>query len=69
MVNCVMADQGKYECHLSNEVGNVTGVCDVTVHKIYKPPHFARQLNDVKQIKDCDARFICEGELYFFKSF
>ena len=64
MVNCVMADQGKYECHLSNEVGSVTGVCDVTVHKIYKPPHFARQLNDVKQIKDCDARFICEGELF-----
>ena len=52
-----MADAGKYECHLSNEVGTTTGVCDVTVHKIYKPPHFARQMNDVKQLLDCDARY------------
>ena len=41
-------DAGAYECHLSNELGKETGVCNVTVHKIYKPPHFSRQLNNVR---------------------
>ena len=55
-----MSDAGKYECHLSNDFGKEVGVCNVTVHKIYKPPHFSRQLNNVKQLLECDARFICE---------
>ena len=55
-----MADSGAYECHLTNEIGQVSGVCNVTVHKIYKPPHFSRQLNNVKQLLNCDARFVCE---------
>ena len=42
-------------------IGKETGVCNVTVHKIYKPPHFARQLNNVKQLLDCDARLMATG--------
>ena len=60
VVKAVMSDTGVYECHLTNEVGKETGVCNVTVHKIFKPPHFSRQLNNVKQLLDCDARFVCE---------
>merc|ERR1719270_1833296 len=60
VVKAVMSDSGVYECHLTNEVGKETGVCNVTVHKIFKPPHFSRQLNNVKQLLDCDARFVCE---------
>ena len=41
-------DAGAYECHLSNELGTETGICNVIVHKIYKPPHFSRQLNNVR---------------------
>ena len=41
-------DAGAYECHLSNELGTETGICNVIVHKIYKPPHFSRQLNYVR---------------------
>lgn len=59
-MKAVMSDSGVYECHLTNEVGKETGVCNVTVHKIFKPPHFSRQLNNVKQLLDCDARFVCE---------
>lgn len=55
-----MGDAGRYECHLVNDVGKATGECNVTVHKIFKPPVFTRHLKDVKQIKDCDARLICE---------
>ena len=55
-----MTDSGKYECHLSNDVGKVTGECNVTVQKIFKPPFFSKNLTDVKQLKDCDARFTCE---------
>lgn len=58
--NANMNDVGKYECHLSNEVGKVTGECNVTVNKIFKPPFFSRPLTDVKQLVDCDARFVCE---------
>ena len=55
-----MADSGAYECHLTNDVGQVSGVCNVTVNKIFKPPHYSRQLNNVKQLLNCDARFVCE---------
>ncbi len=55
-----MSDAGKYECHLANEMGKEVGVCNVTVHKIFKPPHFSRAMNNVKQLLDCDARFMCE---------
>jgi hypothetical protein len=55
-----MADSGNYECHLSNELGKEVGTCGVTVHKIFKPPNFNRQMNNVKQLLNCDARFVCE---------
>ncbi len=55
-----MEDAGKYECHLTNEVGTVTGECNVTVHKIFAPPFFSRHLADVQQLPECDARFVCE---------
>ena len=55
-----MGDAGRYECHLSNDVGKTTGECGVTVHKIFKPPFFSRRLSDVKQLRDCDARLVCE---------
>eukprot|EP00094_Tigriopus_californicus_P003329 TCALIF_03202-PA protein Name:"Similar to unc-89 Muscle M-line assembly protein unc-89 (Caenorhabditis elegans)" AED:0.27 eAED:0.27 QI:0/0.83/0.76/0.92/0.91/0.88/25/216/2842 len=58
--DAVLADAGKYECHLVNEVGKTTGECNVTVHKIFKPPVFTKHLTEVKQIPGCDARFICE---------
>lgn len=60
IVKAVMSDAGRYECHLSNDVGTETGVCNVQVHKIFKPPRFSRPLNNVKQLIDCDARFVCE---------
>ena len=60
IVDATLADAGKYECHLVNEVGKVTGECNVTVHKIFKPPVFTRPLADVQQLPNCDARFICE---------
>ena len=44
-----LSDAGSYECHLSNDVGKVTGACGVTVHKIFAPPFFSKQLTDVKQ--------------------
>ena len=45
----VLSDAGSYECHLSNDVGTVSGACGVTVHKIFAPPFFSKQLSDVKQ--------------------
>ena len=56
----VMSDAGKYECHLTNEMGTTTDACNVTVHKIFKPPVFTKHLADVKQILNCDARLVCE---------
>ena len=44
-----LTDAGSYECHLSNDVGKVSGACGVTVHKIFAPPFFSKQLTDVKQ--------------------
>jgi hypothetical protein len=29
----VMGDSGRYECHLSNDMGSTTGVCNVEVTK------------------------------------
>ena len=55
-----MSDAGSYECHLTNDVGTTSGVCNVQVLKIFKPPFFSRQLNNVKQLINCDARFVCE---------
>ena len=46
-----LSDAGSYECHLSNDVGKVTGACGVTVHKIFAPPFFSKQLTDVKQAR------------------
>ena len=42
ITKAVMADSGAYECHLTNDMGRETGVCNVTVHKIFKPPFFSR---------------------------
>ena len=60
IADAVLSDAGSYECHLTNDVGKTTGVCGVTVHKIYAPPFFSKHLTDVKQLLDCDARFICD---------
>ena len=60
IVKAVMSDAGAYECHLTNEMGNMSGVCNVTVHKIFKPPFFSRQMNNIKQLLNCDAKFVCE---------
>jgi hypothetical protein len=57
IMKAVMGDAGRYECHLTNEMGSTTGVCNVEVHKIFKPPFFSRQLNNVKQLVNCDARY------------
>ncbi|XP_040572571.1 protein Obscurin [Lepeophtheirus salmonis] len=60
VINSKMEDAGAYECHLSNELGTITGVCNVKVNKIYQPPFFSTPLNNVKQIVGCDARFVCD---------
>ena len=57
VLKAVMADSGRYECHLSNEMGHTTGICNVEVHKIFKPPFFSRQMNNIKQLVNCDARY------------
>jgi hypothetical protein len=62
-MKAVMSDTGRYECHLTNEMGSTTGVCNVEVHKIFKPPFFSRQMNNVKQLVNCDARFASSREL------
>ena len=51
-----LSDAGSYECHLSNDVGKVTGACGVTVHKIFAPPFFSKQLTDVKQAREIHLR-------------
>jgi len=66
-MKAVMGDTGRYECHLSNEMGSITGVCNVQVHKIFKPPFFSRQMNNVKQLVNCDAR--CQFHQRFTHSF
>jgi len=60
IVDAKVADSGAYECHLTNEMGTTTGVCNADVKKVYCPPNFSKPLNDVKQLLNCDAKFICE---------
>jgi serine/threonine protein kinase len=60
IVDAKVADSGAYECHLSNELGSVTGVCNADVKKVYSEPLFSKPLNNIKQLLNCDAKFICE---------
>merc|ERR1719175_302153 len=60
IVDARVSDTGSYECHLSNEMGTVTGVCNAEVKKVYSEPFFSKPLNNVKQLLDCDAKFVCE---------
>merc|ERR1719167_619202 len=60
IVDARVSDSGAYECHLSNEMGTVTGVCNAEVKKVYSEPFFSKPLNNVKQLLDCDAKFVCE---------
>ena len=60
IVDAKVADSGKYECHLSNELGTVTGVCDAEVKKVFSEPFFNKPLNTIKQLINCDAKFVCE---------
>jgi len=60
IVNANLGDSGAYECHLSNELGTVTGVCNADVKKVYSAPLFSKPLNNIKQLLNCDAKFVCE---------
>merc|ERR1719462_70908 len=60
IVDAKIADSGAYECHLSNNQGSVTGVCNAEVKKVYSEPLFSKPLNNIKQLLTCDAKFICE---------
>jgi len=60
IVDAKVADSGNYECHLSNELGTVTGVCEAEVKKVYSEPFFSKPLNNIKQLINCDAKFVCE---------
>merc|ERR1719369_2245677 len=60
IVNANTGDSGKYECHITNEVGKSVGVCNAEVRKVYSAPLFSKQLNNVKQLLNCDAKFVCD---------
>jgi len=60
IVDAKIADSGTYECHLSNQCGTVTGVCNADVKKVYSEPLFSKPLNSIKQLLNCDAKFVCE---------
>jgi serine/threonine protein kinase len=60
IVNANLSDSGKYGCHLSNEVGTCVGECNAEVRKVYSAPLFSKQLNNIKQLLNCDAKFICD---------
>ena len=60
IVDAKIADSGAYECHLSNNQGSVTGVCNADVKKVYSEPLFSKPLNNIKQLLTCDAKFVCE---------
>merc|ERR1719443_1064837 len=55
-----IGDTGAYECHLSNDQGTCTGVCNAEVKKVYSAPLFSKPLNNIKQLLNCDAKFVCE---------
>merc|ERR1719244_817290 len=60
IVDANIGDSGAYECHLSNELGTCTGVCNAEVKKVYSAPLFSKPLNNIKQLLNCDAKFVCE---------
>jgi len=60
IVDAKIADSGAYECHLTNQCGTVTGVCNADVKKVYSEPLFSKPLNNIKQLLNCDAKFVCE---------
>jgi len=60
IVDAKVCDSGSYECHLTNELGTCTGVCNADVKKVFSAPMFSKPLNDIKQLLKCDAKFVCE---------
>jgi len=60
IVDANVNDSGSYECHLSNSIGSCVGVCNADVKKVYSAPMFSKPLNNIKQLADCDAKFVCE---------
>merc|ERR1719206_1373929 len=60
IVDANIGDTGAYECHLSNDQGTCTGVCNAEVKKVYSAPLFSKPLNNIKQLLNCDAKFVCE---------
>jgi len=60
IVNANVGDSGRYECHLSNSEGMVEGTCNADVKKVYSAPFFSKALNSIQQLRDCDAKFVCE---------
>ena len=60
IVDANVGDTGSYECHLSNDEGSCVGVCNAEVKKVYSAPFFSKPLNSIQQLRDCDAKFVCE---------
>jgi len=60
IVDANIGDTGAYECHLTNDQGTCTGVCNAEVKKVYSAPLFSKPLNNIKQLLNCDAKFVCE---------
>ena len=60
IVDANVGDSGSYECHLSNDEGSCVGVCNAEVKKVYSAPFFSKPLNSIQQLRDCDAKFVCE---------
>merc|ERR1719394_2251893 len=60
IVDANVGDSGSYECHLTNSEGNCIGACNAEVKKVYSAPFFSKPLNSIQQLRDCDAKFVCE---------
>ena len=60
IVDANVNDSGSYECHLTNSEGTCIGSCNAEVKKVYSAPFFSKPLNSIQQLRDCDAKFVCE---------
>merc|ERR1712223_1329659 len=40
--------------------GTIVGSCNAEVKKVYSAPFFSKALNSIQQLRDCDAKFVCE---------
>jgi len=45
-----MADKGKYECVLTNDLGAASSPTNVHVKKVYEPPKFTQKFTDIQQV-------------------